>query len=89
MAKIGHCSKCRRQVWLKKDGSCIYAHPPDFITNIIDLEDKAESDKSSNDDGSAKLEWYRSKSLKNLHFHSFIPFVVLSNLADIGNYNLF
>lgn len=88
MIKIGFCSKCGKQMWLKNDGSCFSVHSPVFITDVIELKEKSKNVKSFFKESSNQIEWYRSKSLKDVHFYNFVPWALLLAIEDFTNYML-
>jgi class 3 adenylate cyclase len=45
MAKAGYCTQCKRLVWLTEDGNCVNGHASSFVTNVDELEERAETEK--------------------------------------------
>ncbi len=45
MAKAGYCTQCKRLVWLTEDGNCVNGHAPSFVTNVDELEERAETER--------------------------------------------
>lgn len=48
MLKAGYCEVCKKNVWLKENGSCEKGHPPNVIRGTYETETKAKKSRSSN-----------------------------------------
>lgn len=38
MSKAGYCKECKKNVWIREDGSCQFGHPPSAIVYTYDTD---------------------------------------------------